>query len=68
MGIIVIERRNHIGIVKLTKPCITTCPAIVPTTVDDRPDATNEIPNKIEAALPITGVNVLYAVSISAIS
>lgn len=45
---------------------IITLPAIVPTTVDDKPDAISDTPNNIEAAFPTSGSNVLYAVSISA--
>ncbi|MNP33170.1 hypothetical protein D3C76_1263920 [compost metagenome] len=51
-------RRNQSGMVKRTKPCITTCPARVPTTVEEMPDATRERPNRVAAACPNKGVSV----------
>ncbi|MNG06090.1 hypothetical protein D3C84_893120 [compost metagenome] len=57
-GAMVMARRNQSGMVKRTKPCITTCPARVPTTVEEMPDATRERPNRVAAACPNKGVSV----------
>ncbi len=50
------------------KPCITICPAIVPTTEDDTPEAMSETRKAPAAAGPSSGVSVLYASWISATS
>ena len=52
-GIIVIVRRSQSGIWRWMKPCITTCPAIVPTLDDESPEASRAMPN-IAAALEPT--------------
>jgi hypothetical protein len=33
-------------------PCITTCPASVPTLDDERPDASSAIPKSVSACSP----------------
>ena len=65
-GSMVMLRRIQIGILLRRKPCIIIWPAIVPTVVDDRPDAISEMANTQLAACPSNGVSVLYASSIVA--
>src|SRR5262249_40874201 len=54
-GASVIARRTKIGIRRRMKPCITTCPAIVPTDEEANPEAIRATP-KIVAAPPDTRV------------
>ena len=54
VGIIVEIRRIQIGIRKPTNPCMTTCPAMVPTWELEIPDAISEI-RKTAAAPPQAG-------------
>ena len=51
-GTMVIARRTKIGIRRRMKPCITTCPASVPTLDDDSPDASRAIPKNVPAPAP----------------
>ena len=51
-GTIVIVRRSVSGIWRRMKPCITTCPAIVPTLDEERPEASRATPNMIAALEP----------------
>src|SRR5579872_6438806 len=61
VGTIVTTRRTHNGMVKPTNPCMMTCPAIVPTTELDMPDAMSDSKKTAAAAEPSSGVNVWYA-------
>jgi hypothetical protein len=62
-GIIVTTRRTQTGMRLRMKPCITTCPASVPTADDDRPDPSSAIANSAPAAPPRIGSSVLWAPS-----
>ena len=46
-------RRTKIGMRRRMKPCITTCPAIVPTEEEAKPEASRAMP-KIVAAFAET--------------
>jgi len=54
----VTARRSQSGTRKPRKPCMITCPAMVPTTEEERPEASSESRNKAAAALPSSGVRV----------
>ena len=64
-GIIVTMRRNQRGVRKRRKSPMIVCPAMVPTTELERPDANKDVMNTAAAKPPINGSNVRYAVSIS---
>ena len=51
-GSIVTARRRKSGIRRPMKPCMTTCPAIVPTLEEDRPEASRATPNSTSALPP----------------
>ena len=51
-GAIVIERRRNSGMRRRTNPCITTCPASVPTLDEERPDASSATPKRRLACAP----------------
>ena len=51
-GTIVILRLSVSGICRRMKPCITTCPAIVPTLEEERPEASKATPNMTAALEP----------------
>ena len=63
-GTIVTSRRIHGLIWRCKKPCMITCPAIVPTEAEDKPDASSERANTTLAAEPNNGSNVWWASSI----
>jgi hypothetical protein len=51
-------RRSQIGIRKPVKPCMIICPAMVPTTELDMPDAINDSRNIPAAPMPSKGASV----------
>ena len=51
-GTIVTKRLRKSGIRRLMNPCITTCPARVPTLEDESPEASRAIPNNTPALPP----------------
>ncbi len=54
----VTRRRTRSGIRQPVKPCITICPASVPTTDEDRPEAMSDTRKAAPAAGPRRGVSV----------
>ena len=54
----VTRRRTQIGMRKPTKPCMITCPAMVPTAELEMPDAISETRNTPAAPAPSSGVSV----------
>ncbi len=54
----VMSRRSHTGMRKPTKPCMIICPAMVPTTEDDTPEAISDARNTPAAPAPRSGVSV----------
>ena len=58
-GITVTIRLIKIGMWKRMKPCMTTCPDIVPTADEEMPDASNEMAKIVLEALPSKGESVL---------
>ena len=48
-GAIVIARRRNSGMRRRMNPCITTCPASVPTLDEERPDASSATPKSMSA-------------------
>src|SRR5258707_13920755 len=67
-GAMVTRRRTAIGMRKPTNPCMIIWPAMVPTVELEIPEAMRDKRNRADAAPPSSGVNVWYAVSISATS
>src|SRR6185503_17195140 len=63
-GVIVTSRRSQSGIRQSTKSCMMTCPAIVPTTELDRPEASREIMKIVAERPPNSGPSIRYASSI----
>ena len=57
-GAIVTARRIQSDIRKLTKPCMITCPANVPTVELERPEASNETAKTVAANRPSNGSRV----------
>ena len=51
-GAAVIARRAKSGIWRRMNPCITICPASVPTEDDERPEARSAIPSRYAAHFP----------------
>src|SRR6266702_8147380 len=51
-GSIVTPRRTNTGTLRWMNPCITTCPAYVPTLEDDSPDASSATANANAAPPP----------------
>ena len=54
-GAIVMPRRSHSGMRRLMKPSMITCPASVPTLLDERPEASSASAKRIGAELPRIG-------------
>ena len=54
----VISRRSQIGMRKPTKPCMIICPAMVPTTDEEMPEAISDNRNTPAAPMPSSGVSV----------
>ena len=54
----VMTRRSQIGMRKPTKPCMIICPAMVPTTELDTPEAISESRNIPAAPMPSNGASV----------
>ena len=52
---------------RLTKPCMTTWPAIVPTDDEEKPEASRAMPKSVEAPLPSRPSNAAYASSMLSI-
>ena len=67
-GSIVTKRRSQTGICRCRKPCMMTCPAIVPTVEDESPEASSESAKTQDDALPSSGSSVRCASSIVPIS
>src|SRR5260370_9375493 len=65
-GIIVTNRLTQMGIVKPTKPCIITWPAIVPTVELESPEARSEMAKPKLAAPPSRGGSVGKAALLAA--
>ncbi len=57
-GTMVTVRRTHTGMRKPTKPCMIICPAMVPTTELEMPEAISEARKMPAAAAPNSGVSV----------
>jgi len=57
-GTIVTSRRSQSGMRNPTKPCMMTCPAIVPTAELDNPEAISDTKNTPAAPEPRTGIKV----------
>ena len=60
-GAVVTSLRTYTGILRLTKPCMMTCPALVPTVEDESPEASSDTAKIKLAALPSRGSSVLCA-------
>ena len=67
-GAMVMRRRSWIGMRKRMKSCMIACPAMVPTTELEKPEASSDSMKTKAAAPPKSGVSVRQAVSISATS
>ena len=57
-GIMVTIRRIQTDTLKCRKPCMITCPAMVPTVEEDSPDARSEMAKTTLLAPPRSGTRV----------
>ena len=62
-GTIVTRRRIQTGMCRCRKPCMMTCPAMVPTEDEDSPEASSEMAKTQLAAEPSSGCRVRWASS-----
>ncbi len=67
-GAAVIARRANSGICRWMKPCITICPASVPTDDEERPDASRATPSSTAAQRPGSACSPWKASSIDSAS
>src|SRR5690606_8127890 len=57
-GAMVMARRSQTGMCEFRKPCMMTCPAMVPTVEEESPAASSEMAKTVLASGPSSGVSV----------